>query len=1229
MDFFKTMPLRQEITSASLQDETTAMNHLLKQLNWSQDLAAKAYDYGKGLAQYIRGNLRKNPMDAFMEEYSLSDEEGVLLMCLAEAMMRIPDKATQDAFISDVISQGHWAKHIDKENPFLVNAGSWGLLLTGKIVDIDKSKQQKLRSWLKTCSNPFIRQGVRQAMKFMGQKYVLGQTIEKAFKAAETMTKKGYRYSFDMLGEGARSMGDAKRYLEAYKAAIHKIGKQCNGGDIMQNHGISIKLSALYPRYELMNYKNSLSYLGDVLEELCLMAKSYNIGLNVDAEEVGRLDLSLELFARILHDERFAGWDGFGVVVQAYQKQAPLVIDHLYQLARDNQRRFMLRLVKGAYWDSEIKHYQQMGTKGYPVWTKKINSDAAYIYCAQKLFEYGDVIFPQFATHNAASVGAVLAVADQYPDVAYEFQRLHGMGEELHEAIVEHIHQVPSRIYAPVGPYEDLLSYLVRRLLENGANSSFVNHIGNEDISLDVLLEDSVNVVRANKHHHHDKIPLPPHIYGDHRLNAKGLNLDDFTQLSSIKDSLKQSLNMKALSLLHRSVSATEKPVEVHAPFDPNLYLGTQQSVDIEHIDAAIEDAQKAQSHWSNQPAQYRANLLRRLADDLEENMHDYMRICILEAGKTYSDAVAEVREAIDFCRFYAGEAEKMNKGQQGTGVWVCISPWNFPLAIFLGQITAALAAGNTVIAKPAEQTSLIAYYTVRRMHQLGFPTDVIQLVIGKGSIIGDALTKSPSLAGVCFTGSTATAKIIQNNITQSESKAVLIAETGGQNVMIVDSTALAEQVTDDVMSSSFQSAGQRCSALRVLCVQEDVADTMINLIIGGLKERKIGSPLKMNCDVAPVIDHRAMGNLNNYIQEKQSEFKLLYQLPKNEEVLDGACFVLPTIFEIQNLDQMGEEQFGPILHILRYKRQDLPKLLKQVNDLGYGLTAGLHSRIKQRWSTVFDTLNVGNIYINRNQIGAIVGSQPFGGEGLSGTGPKAGGPNYLPRFTQMPCFDFVDKDYGHETVVNQWEANPQGWDFEKRQTVLSLWQSQTTLLSLDSAEETMVKKLLEQLITDSPIKLYQQIRLPGTTGEENYLQVSPKEKSCINFSTPKLSDLLGIMIAIAMGHHVYTKKSLPESWIKFLYAGHQSLLPLSLDQGGIAFDVYLSDEDQMVNTLQQANTQSGAIAQIVPVKALIAETNQNQVIWNKDLLMRFCKEKTLSIDTSRTGGNVELLSLC
>ncbi len=1229
MDFFNKSPLRQEITNGSLQDETIAMNRLLDHLNWPQDLAQKAYDYGEGLAQYIRKNLKKNPMDAFMEEYSLSDEEGVLLMCLAEAMMRIPDKATQDAFISDVIAQGKWAKHIDKENPFLVNAGSWGLLLTGKIINIDEQKQQKLRSWLKTCSNPFIRQGVRQAMKFMGQKYVLGQTIEKAFKAAEKMTKKGYRYSFDMLGEGARSMKDAQRYLKAYKEAIHKIGKECDGGDIMQNHGISIKLSALYPRYELMNHEKCLSYLGDVLGELCLLAKSYNIGLNVDAEEVARLDLSLELFAHILHDKRFAGWDGFGVVVQAYQKQAPLVIDYLYEAAKNNQRRIMLRLVKGAYWDSEIKHYQQMGTKAYPVWTKKINSDAAYIYCTQKLFEYGDVIFPQFATHNAASVGAVLAIADQYPNVSYEFQRLHGMGEELHEAIVEHIHQVPSRIYAPVGPYADLLSYLVRRLLENGANSSFVNHIGNEEIPLEILLEDSVGVVQRNAHHHHDQIPLPPEIYGNKRLNAKGLNFDDFTELTAIEDSLKQPLNIKASSLLHRSAGSAEEAVKIYAPFDPNLYLGAQQPADIHHIESAIKDGQKAQKHWGSQPASYRANLLRRLADDLEEHMLDYMRICILEAGKTYSDAVAEVREAIDFCRFYANQAEALDATHQGTGVWVCISPWNFPLAIFLGQITAALAAGNAVIAKPAEQTSLIAYYTVKRMHKLGVPTDVMQLMIGSGATIGDALTKSPFIAGVCFTGSTATAKIIQNNITQSRSKAVLIAETGGQNVMIVDSTALAEQVTDDVMSSSFQSAGQRCSALRILCVQEDVADTMIDLIVGGLKERKIGSPLKMDCDVAPVIDHKAMESLNDYIKEKQSEFTLLYQLPTNDEVLDGASFVLPVIFEIKNLEQMGEEQFGPILHILRYKGQDLPKLLGQVNDLGYGLTAGLHSRIKQRWSEVFDALNVGNIYINRNQIGAIVGAQPFGGEGLSGTGPKAGGPNYVPRFMQMPPFDFTDKSYGNEPATKLWEVAADGWDVEKRQTVLSLWQSQTSLLSLASIEETMLKDLLEQLITNPPIALYQQMRLPGTTGEENYLQILPKATTYVDFSAPKLSDLLGIMVAIAMGHHVYTKKALPESWVRFLYAGHQSPLPLLMEKDDIAVDVYLSDDHQMAQIMDQAGMQKGAIAQIVPAYALVAANHQKQAIWNKDLLMRFCKEKTLSVDTSRTGGNVELLSLC
>lgn len=968
------------------------------------------------LVQQVRG-ARKNDkgIDAFMQEYDLSSEEGVALMCLAEALLRIPDSETADKLLKDKLGSADWDKHAGNSSSWFVNAATWSLMLTGSIYREDET-EGKLKKGLKALAAKggglFIRNAVRQGMKVLGKQFVLGQTIDEALKRAQEAEKLGYLHSYDMLGEAARTEEDAQSYYTDYERAIHAIGESTKGAGPISASGLSIKLSALHPRYKMSKREDVLKKLGDRLLKLAILAKHYNMGLTVDAEEADRLELSLEIFERVYLASDLSGYTGLGLAVQAYLKRAPYVLDYLADLARRGGRKIMVRLVKGAYWDYEIKNAQMMGYDNYPVFTRKNNTDVSYLACAQKALGMREFIFPMFATHNAQTLASIYMLAGDSKD--YEFQCLHGMGRSLYDQIVgkENFDRV-CRIYAPVGSHHELLAYLVRRLLENGANTSFVNRITDENEPIEKIIQDpTVRVARlTQKAHPH--IPLPPHLYGADRQNSRGINLSNNATLQELQMQLTTALNKsyEARPMIP-GAKCQSSPRDVFSPMDNKAIIGQRVDTDLEDCEVALQNATRAFVAWDEAGIEVRADLLKKLADALEHAMPELMALAIVEAGKTVADAVAEVREAVDFCRYYADQALKHlapltmpgPTGElntlllHGRGPFLCISPWNFPLAIFIGQVVAALVAGNTVLAKPAEPTSLIAARAVEIMHAVGFPKEVIQLLPGKGSIIGNQLSADERVKGIMFTGSTEVAKSIQRNLAERAGGIIpFIAETGGQNIMIVDSSALPEQVVADVIDSAFGSAGQRCSALRVLLVQEEVADKIIQMLIGAMKELTVGDPRDIATDVGPVISAGAQAGLQEHIDKMKVEAKLLYQVECSEIVSKGT-FIAPVAFELTSLEQLKREQFGPVLHVIRYKESQLDETIQAINNTGYGLTFGAHSRINHVIEKLCRQVRVGNVYINRNMIGAVVGVQPFGGEGLSGTGPKAGGPHYLPR---------------------------------------------------------------------------------------------------------------------------------------------------------------------------------------------------------------------------------------
>lgn len=953
-----------------------------------QQISARA----AGLVRDIRSSDTPGLMEVFLAEYGLSTSEGVALMCLAEALLRVPDAATIDDLIEDKIAPSDWGQHLGRSSSSLVNASTWALMLTGRVLDErGKSAAATLRGAVKRLGEPVIRTAVGRAMREMGRQFVLGESIDSAMTRAAKMEARGYSYSYDMLGEAARTMDDAKRYHTAYARAIRAIGARATGNDIRTNPGISVKLSALHPRYEVAQEDRVLSELVPRARELARLAAALGLGFNIDAEESDRLALSLKVIDRVLDDPALDGWDGFGVVVQAYGPRAADTIAWLAAKAESLDRKLMIRLVKGAYWDTEIKRAQVMGLNGFPVLTQKPASDVNYIACARQLLTARARLYPQFATHNAHTVAAVLHMAESMgADPAdYEFQRLHGMGEALHDIVLK-AEGTRCRIYAPVGAHKDLLAYLVRRLLENGANSSFVNQIVDENVppqevaACPIAALDGIGGLTP-------KIANGPDLFGPNRRNARGWDLTDARDLEDIAKARGPwaDATFTAAPLIAGTATGGA-PYEARNPARPEDCLGSVTPASAEDVQTALHAARE----WATDAAT-RARVLRKAADLYEDHFGAFFAILAREAGKSQLDAVGELREAVDFLRYYAGQAEALQ--HPARGVFTCISPWNFPLAIFTGQIAGALAAGNGVLAKPAEQTPITAHYAAQLLLAAGVPRDVLQLLPGDGATVGAALTSDPRVAGVAFTGSTETAKLIQSAMAKHMAPgAPLIAETGGLNAMIVDSTALPEQAVRDVLASAFQSAGQRCSALRCLYVQEDVAEEFERMLFGAMNELRLGDPWHLPTDVGPVIDAEAQAQIADYIAQSRAEGRVLHELTTPAE----GHFIAPVALRVRGIHDLTREVFGPVLHIARFKAADLDRVIADVNATGYGLTFGLHTRIDGRVQHVVDRIHVGNMYVNRNQIGAIVGSQPFGGEGLSGTGPKAGGPQYLARFT-------------------------------------------------------------------------------------------------------------------------------------------------------------------------------------------------------------------------------------
>ncbi|MGR3493672.1 bifunctional proline dehydrogenase/L-glutamate gamma-semialdehyde dehydrogenase PutA [Citreimonas sp.] len=1034
--------LRARIDAATYADEAETIARLTAEADLGPDERQAIQHRAAQLVKEIRGATRPGLMEVFLAEYGLSTDEGIALMCLAEALLRVPDADTIDALIEDKIAPSDWGKHMGHSTSPLVNASTWALMLTGKVLDDrDQSPVRHLRGAIRRLGEPVIRTAVGRAMREMGAQFVLGETIQSAMKRGQAQEAKGYTYSYDMLGEAARTEGDARRYHLSYSRAIGAIAEAATGNDIRTNPGISVKLSALYPRYDQLHAEAAKETLVPRLRTLCQLARSAGIGLNIDAEEADRLSLSLDVIEEVVSEPSLKGWDGFGIVVQAYGQRAGHVIDWLHDLAQRLDRRFMVRLVKGAYWDTEIKRAQVAGIDGFPVFTSKWATDVSYIANARKLLGMTDRIYPQFATHNAHTAAAVVRMADTMgKDPAdYEFQRLHGMGETLHD-IVRQKEGTRCRIYAPVGAHRDLLAYLVRRLLENGANSSFVNQIVDEDVPPEEVAADPFDALAHEKPR---TLTAGPDLFRPERANSKGFDLRDRPEaaaLDAARDAFRDH-RWTATPLLACKAPAGET-TEIRNPSDPADLVGHVTWASAETVAAAAGAAQP----W-DADAEIRAETLNRAADLYEQHFGEIFALLHREAGKTPLDAVAELREAVDFLRYYGARAD----GAPPRGTFACISPWNFPLAIFTGQVAAALAAGNAVLAKPAQQTPLIAHRAVELLHEAGVPRAALQSLPGAGDV-GAALTATPGVDGVAFTGSTDTARLIHRAMADNlDPGAPLIAETGGLNAMIVDSTALPEQAVQAIAESAFQSAGQRCSALRCLYVQEDIAEDFLKMLQGAMDALVMGAPWRFDCDLGPVIDADAKARIMAHVAQAQADGRVLRTYPTP----DHGHYVAPTLIRVGGIKDLEQEIFGPVLHVATFKARDIDRVIDAINATGYGLTFGLQTRIDDRVQHVTERIHAGNLYVNRNQIGAIVGSQPFGGEGLSGTGPKAGGPLYVDRFRR------------HDANPDSAEAWPRAADAAK------------------------LTKRLKDAARPGPV-----IRqdLPGPTGEANQYVTLPRD---------------------------------------------------------------------------------------------------------------------------------------
>jgi RHH-type proline utilization regulon transcriptional repressor/proline dehydrogenase/delta 1-pyrroline-5-carboxylate dehydrogenase len=1011
-------PLRVAIRDALVADEAASVEALLPQAAISANANARVAVQARKLVIAVREKRKTlGGIDAFMHEYDLASDEGVMLMCLAEALLRIPDADTADRLIRDKLAQGKWDAHLGHSKSLFVNASTWSLMLTGQIVRPDRLRTDDIGALLTRLTarlgEPVIRVVMNRAMRIMGHQFVMGRTIKEALKRSHTAAHKDYLHSFDMLGEAALSEEDAQRFYESYADAISTLADAAKqSGDVYSAPGVSIKLSALHPRFEFAKRERVLKELTPRVQALARLARDAGVAITLDMEEADRLDLTLDIFQAAFSDLP-PDWNAFGVALQTYQKRAVYVLEWLIELARKRKQRIPVRLVKGAYWDTEIKRAQQKGLHGYPVFTRKASTDVSYLACAKRTWAARDALYPQFATHNAHTVAFILEMVGDERD--FEFQRLHGMGEELYGEIVGTGKLgVACRVYAPVGSHEDLLPYLVRRLLENGANTSFVNRISDEKLPVEEVIADPVATTRTTKPVPNPKIPLPVDLYAGERRNARGIDLSDSAALTSLAQDMAKSTSRSwtAQPIVNGKATTGQKKA-ITNPGDRRQIVGHVIEAGDSDIDNALNVAAAASQAWGRTEIETRAKCLERAADLLEQHRAELMALCIREGGKTIADALAEVREATDFCLYYAARArrdletvampgptgESNTLGLHGRGIFVCISPWNFPLAIFTGQIGAALVAGNTVIAKPAEQTPLIAARMVKLLHEAGIPADVLQFLPGEGASVGARLVADERIAGVAFTGSTETARLINKTLAARAGPIIpLIAETGGQNAMIVDSSALPEQVVKDVLASAFGSAGQRCSALRALFLQRDIAARVIGLLKGAMAELSVGDPALLTTDVGPVIDEQARHTLETHAKRMLRDATLIYQVELPPDTAHGTYFA-PRAYALDSLDRLEREVFGPVLHIINYSSNEMDKVIESINKTGYGLTLGIHSRIDETVRYIQERVRVGNTYVNRDIIGATVGVQPFGGEGLSGTGPKAGGPHYLQRF--------------------------------------------------------------------------------------------------------------------------------------------------------------------------------------------------------------------------------------
>lgn len=997
------------VSEAAWQDEQAAMQFLLEQVSRLHPRRRAIDERARALVETMRRDSRPAVVESFLGEYGLGSNEGVALLCIAEALLRIPDRTTAIHFIRSLMKGADWQEHLGHSRSLLVNASTWGLMLTGKVMDAGDAGPQLVRSLgnvVERAGEPVIRQAFKSAIRLAGQQFVLGRTIEESLSNAAQ--QQGYIHSFDMLGEGARTAQQAAQYEQKYRECIRAVGAVADKGQpLHRRSGVSVKLSALHPRFEAKQGARVFSELLPRLTSLVQAAADAGIPLSIDAEESTRFDLYAELFEALCIEPSLAHYSGLGFVLQAYQKRAIHAVAALRGLAERTGRRLPVRLVKGAYWDSEIKWAQEQGLPSYAVFTRKEHTDVSYLACARQLISYPEYFYPQFATHNAHTAAAIIDMAG---GVEFEFQRLHGMGEALHEQLRD---AAPCRIYAPVGSHEALLPYLIRRLLENGANTSFVHLMIDTKTPLEVMLADPIGKAKAHEADHLSPLPLPQSIYPD-RSNSQGMDFGNHAQRMTCLQAMEPfaRTTWNATPMLAGGDAPPAEIQALYAPHDPAQFIGHVQQASAAHVEQALGAATAYVPSWNATPVGTRADMLRRAATALEENRAELMALLVREAGKTLPDALAEVREAADFCRYYAASAETLfaprvlagptgekNMYQlHGRGVFACISPWNFPLAIFTGQVIAALVAGNVVIAKPAEQTPLVAAFVTRLLHEAGIPRAALQLLPGSGEVVGAALVKDERVQGIAFTGSTATAKHIQRALAARDGAIVpLIAETGGINAMVVDSSALIEQTVDDIIRSAFGSAGQRCSALRLLCVQEDIADSLMDILAGAMQELALGDPWNLSTDIGPVIDRDAQRQLQAHIARLSTTARLIATTTMSAK-MTGA-FVTPHAFEIRSASELKEEIFGPVLHVLRYKARELPQLLEQINALGYGLTFGLQSRVREHMALVQEVVRAGNLYINRSMIGATVGVQPFGGEGLSGTGPKAGSPYTLLRF--------------------------------------------------------------------------------------------------------------------------------------------------------------------------------------------------------------------------------------